>query len=79
MRQCMIRIHQKKAVMFGLVQAGERTFYIQASAKTGIYKAGGNDVYLIGSTVRSYLAWLKDREEICGSFEDNQLLWNTVL
>lgn len=34
---------------------------------------------LIGSTVRSYLAWLKDRGEICGSFKDNQLLWNTVL
>lgn len=34
---------------------------------------------LIGSTVRSYLEWLKERGEICGSFKDNQLLWKTVL
>jgi len=30
---------------------------------------------LVGSTVRSYLAWLRDTERIAVSFEKNQLLW----
>lgn len=30
---------------------------------------------LVGSTVRSYLSWLKDSGEIAASFEDNMLLW----
>lgn len=33
---------------------------------------------LVGSTVRSYLSWLKDRGEMDAVFEDNLLLWKTV-
>jgi glyoxylase-like metal-dependent hydrolase (beta-lactamase superfamily II) len=33
---------------------------------------------LVGSTVRSYLAWLKDTKRIEGIFEDNMLLWKSV-
>ena len=30
---------------------------------------------LVGSTVRSYLAWLKDTEKLEARFQDNMLLW----
>lgn len=30
---------------------------------------------LVGSTVRSYLAWLRDRGELAAEFSDNMLLW----
>lgn len=30
---------------------------------------------LVGSTVKSYLSWLKDREKVDILFEDNRLLW----
>ena len=30
---------------------------------------------LVGSTVRSYLAWLKDEGRIRAEFSDNMLLW----
>jgi len=30
---------------------------------------------LVGSTVRSYLAWLKDSGRLCAVFDDNRLLW----
>lgn len=33
---------------------------------------------LVGSTVRSYLSWLKDSRKLGVSFEDNMLLWNVV-
>lgn len=33
---------------------------------------------LVGSTVRSYLAWLKDTGRLRVSFEDNRLLWAAV-
>lgn len=33
---------------------------------------------LVGSTVRSYLAWLKDSGKISAEFVDNMLLWRTV-
>lgn len=33
---------------------------------------------LVGSTVRSYLAWLKDSGRVTASFEDNMLLWQRV-
>ena len=33
---------------------------------------------LVGSTVRSYLAWLKDSGRVNAVFEDNLLLWQTV-
>lgn len=33
---------------------------------------------LVGSTVRSYLAWLKDTGRVNVKFEDNMLLWATV-
>lgn len=33
---------------------------------------------LIGSTVRSYLAWLKDNEKIKAVFTDNLLLWSSL-
>ncbi len=32
---------------------------------------------LIGSTLRSYLAWMKDSGQIEGFFEDNMLLWKS--
>ena len=30
---------------------------------------------LVGSTVRSYLTWLKERNELQAVFEDNMLIW----
>ena len=30
---------------------------------------------LVGSTVRSYLSWLKDTEKMTAEFQDNMLLW----
>ncbi|MCK9169515.1 MAG: MBL fold metallo-hydrolase [Treponema sp.] len=33
---------------------------------------------LVGSTVKSYLAWLKDSGKISVRFEDNMMLWETV-
>lgn len=33
---------------------------------------------LVGSTVRSYLAWLKDGGRLEGFFEDNMLLWRKI-
>ena len=33
---------------------------------------------LVGSTVRSYLAWLKDAGKLSVQFTDNQMLWQTV-
>lgn len=33
---------------------------------------------LVGSTVRSYLSWLKDNGKLSVSFEDNMLLWHTM-
>ena len=34
--------------------------------------------YFVGSTVRSYLAWMKDEGRMDCSFEDNRMLWNSV-
>ena len=33
---------------------------------------------LVGSTVRSYLAWLKDNDKIRAAFTDNMLLWSSL-
>ena len=33
---------------------------------------------LVGSTVRSYLAWLKDTGRLAALFEDNLLLWQQI-
>ena len=33
---------------------------------------------LVGSTVRSYLAWLHDNDRISVRFEDNRLLWERI-
>ncbi|MEE0928769.1 MAG: MBL fold metallo-hydrolase [Acutalibacteraceae bacterium] len=33
---------------------------------------------LVGSTVRSYLAWLKGNERLDATFENNMLIWKTV-
>jgi glyoxylase-like metal-dependent hydrolase (beta-lactamase superfamily II) len=33
---------------------------------------------LVGSSVKSYLAWLKDTERLDFSFEDGRMLWKTV-
>ena len=30
---------------------------------------------LVGSTVRSYLAWLKDTDRVTAFFDNNRLLW----
>lgn len=34
---------------------------------------------LVGSTVRSYLSWLKDKGRIKAYFENNQLLWQSFM
>lgn len=33
---------------------------------------------LVGSTVRSYLSWLKDTGKVSAEFQDNMLLWQRV-
>ena len=33
---------------------------------------------LVGSTVRSYMSWLKDNGKLSAIFDDNMLLWNAV-
>ena len=33
---------------------------------------------LVGSTVRSYLSWLKDTGRVEGLIEDNLLLWEAI-
>lgn len=33
---------------------------------------------LVGSTVRSYLTWLKDTGRLNGQFENNMLLWQRI-
>ena len=33
---------------------------------------------LVGSTVRSYLSWLKDNGKMAAEFQDNMLLWQRV-
>lgn len=33
---------------------------------------------LVGSTVRSYLSWLKDNEKIRVAFMDNLLVWSSL-
>lgn len=33
---------------------------------------------LVGSTVRSYLSWLKDKGRMTASFEDSRLVWRTA-
>lgn len=33
---------------------------------------------LVGSTVRSYLSWLKDTQKLETTFENNQLLWKQI-
>ncbi|MDE6111700.1 MAG: MBL fold metallo-hydrolase, partial [Eubacterium sp.] len=33
---------------------------------------------LIGRTIRSYLAWLKDNGKIDASFIDNKLIWSVI-
>ena len=33
---------------------------------------------LVGSTVRSYLSWLKDTGKVRSRFENNMLLWERV-
>ena len=34
--------------------------------------------YFVGSTVRSYLAWMKDEGRVDFSFENNRMLWKSV-
>ena len=33
---------------------------------------------LVGSTVRSYLSWLKDTGRVSVTFENNMLLWESI-
>ena len=33
---------------------------------------------LVGSTIRSYLAWLKDNGKMAVAFDDGLLLWQAV-
>lgn len=40
---------------------------------------GFEQYVLVGSTVRSYLSWLKDAGKITAAFAENMLLWKSVL
>ena len=33
---------------------------------------------LVGSTMRSYLSWMKDTGKLSAEFQDNMLLWQRV-
>ena len=33
---------------------------------------------LVGSTVRSFLSWLKEEGRIAAEFTDNLLVWHTI-
>ena len=49
----------------------------------GVFKAYGlamnfEQYVLVGSTVRSYLSWLKDNGKLSAEFQDNMLLWQRV-
>ena len=64
--------------MYELNQVGERSYYIQSPAKIGLFRLNDTDVCLVGSTVRSYLAWLKDTGRLNAFFDDGLLLWQRV-
>lgn len=32
---------------------------------------------LVGSTIRSYLSWLKDQDKVMVSFVENQMIWSS--
>ena len=97
--------------MYELIQATDKTYYIQSPAKIGLVKLNeeevclidsGNDkdagrkvrqlldkngwklkaIYnthvLVGSTVRSYLSWLRDSGRMDVEFADNRLLWKAI-
>ena len=34
---------------------------------------------LVGSTIRSYLSWLKDNEKITFTIQENKLLWKSLV
>ena len=49
----------------------------------GIFKSYGlsmnfEQYVLVGSTVRSYLSWLKDTGKLSAEFQDAMLLWQRV-
>ena len=58
----------RKSLMYELVQVTEKCYYIQCPAKIG----------LVSHTVRSYLAWLKDSDQLTAQFESNKLLWQRI-
>lgn len=60
--------------MYELISITDDSFYIQSPAKIGLVMTF-EQYALMGSTVRSYLTWLKGRGLLQVIFENNELLW----
>ena len=52
---------------------------LQALFRTYRLEMNFEQYVLVGSTVRSYLAWLKDGGKLGVSFEDGMLLWRRLV
>ena len=59
--------------MYELIQVSENNLFDEYELKLNFEQYA-----LVGSTVRSYLAWLKDTCRLNVKFDDNMLLWETI-
>lgn len=59
--------------MYELIQVSENNLFDEYGLKLNFEQYA-----LVGSTVRSYLAWLKDSGRLDAKFEENMLLWETI-
>ena len=59
--------------MYELIQVSENNFFDEYELKLNFEQYA-----LVGSNVRSYLAWLKDSGRLDAKFEENMLLWETI-
>ena len=58
-------------------------FALNAFRRVTVFKGYGlsmnfEQYVLVGSTVRSYLSWLKDTGKLTTEFQDSMLLWQKV-